>query len=181
MVCLGYKTMIKLKDILLEGKRLLVFDFDDTLASSEAIIHLTKKDGSKVELDPAEYAVYKEEPGDVFDFSEFNGMLKNPQSIKKNMQMLKTALKNRQNKVTILTARELGYPMKHYFNKEHNIDPYIVPVGSSDPQVKAKFIEDHIKKGYDYIFFIDDSPKNVAAVKNLKKKYPKVTFVIKQA
>ena len=38
-----------------------------------------------------------------------------------------------------------------------------------------------VKKGYDYIFFIDDSPKNVAAVKNLKKKYPKVTFVIKQA
>ena len=71
--------------------------------------------------------------------------------------------------------------MKHYFNKEHNIDPYIVPVGSSDPQVKAKFIEDHIKKGYNYIFFIDDSPKNVKAVRALKKKYPKVAFVIKQA
>ena len=57
--------MIKLKDILLEfqGKRLAVFDFDDTLAKSEAYIYVTKSDGEELKLDPAEYAVYEEEPG----------------------------------------------------------------------------------------------------------------------
>jgi hypothetical protein len=48
----------------------------------------------------------------------------------------------------------------------------VVGVGSSDPMKKAKWIEAHIKKGYNSIFFIDDSPKNIAAVDTLKQKYP---------
>jgi inosine/xanthosine triphosphate pyrophosphatase family protein len=38
-----------------------------------------------------------------------------------------------------------------------------------------------IKKGYDDIFFIDDSAKNVAAVQQLEKKYPDVKFRIQLA
>ena len=57
---------------LLEGRKLRVFDFDDTLAKSDALIYLTKADGTEIELDPGEYAVYKEEPGDEFDFRDFN-------------------------------------------------------------------------------------------------------------
>ena len=169
--------MIKLSNILKEeqyGKRLVVFDFDDTLATSQALIYLTKADGTEVELDPAEYATYEQEPGDKFDFKDFNGMLKNPQTIDRNMKLLKKALSNKQNKVTILTARSHGYPMKHFFKTQHNIDPYIVPVGHSSPQKKADWIEAEIKKGYNKIFFIDDSQKNVDAVASLKDKYPNI-------
>ena len=171
--------MIKLNDILNEeqyGKRLVVFDFDDTLATSEAFIYVTKSDGTKLKLDPAEYATYVEEPGDKFDFKDFNSMLKNPQAIDRNMNMLKKALSNAQNKVTILTARAQGYPMKHYFKTQHNIDPYIVPVGDSNPQKKAQWIENEIKKGYNKIFFIDDSQKNVDAVAALNDKYPDIVL-----
>ena len=169
--------MIKLTSILNEeqyGKRLVVFDFDDTLATSEAIIHVTKADGTKTTMSPAEYATYEEVPGDKFDFKEFNSMLKNPQTIDRNMKLLKKAISNKQNKVTILTAREIGFPMKHFFKTQHNIDPYIVPVGHSSPQKKADWIEAEIKKGYNKIFFIDDSQKNVDAVASLKDKYPNI-------
>ncbi len=169
--------MIKLSDILNEnqhGKRLVIFDFDDTLAKSEAYIYITKADGTKLTLDPAEYAKYDEESGDKFDFKDFNSMLKNPQTIDRNMKMLKKALANAQNKVTILTARSHGYPMKHFFKTQHNIDPYIVPVGDSNPQKKAQYIEAEIRKGYNKIFFIDDSQKNVDAVAKLQDKYPDI-------
>jgi phosphoserine phosphatase len=40
--------MIKLSNILNEGKSLYVFDFDDTLARSEAYIYVKKRDGSEL-------------------------------------------------------------------------------------------------------------------------------------
>ena len=51
---------------------------------------------------------------------------------------------------------------------------YVVALGDANPQKKADWIESQIKKGYDDILFLDDSPKNVSAVKKLKQKYPKI-------
>lgn len=173
--------MIKLKSLLNERKALYVFDFDDTLAKSEAYIYVKKKDGSEVTLDPAEYAVYEEEPGDKFDFRDFNSMLRNPQAIKSNLNDLKTAMSNPQNKVTVLTARAIAFPLTHFFKSQHGIKPYVVGVASSDPKKKSDWIERHIKKGYTTIYFVDDSPKNVRAVDALKIKYPNVKIVTKLA
>jgi hypothetical protein len=167
--------MIKLKDILNEGKSLYVFDFDDTLARSDAFIYVKKRNGQELTLDPAEYAVYKEEPGDEFDFRDFNKMLRNPRAIKSNVDMLKRALSNPQNKVTVLTARAIVYPLNHFFKSQHGISPYVVGVAGAD------WIEKHIKKGYTDVFFIDDSPKNIRAVNLLKRKYPNTRIVTKLA
>jgi len=171
--------MIKLTNILSEGRSLYVFDFDDTLARSEAYIYVKKRDGSELTLDPAEYAVYKEEPGDEFDFRDFNKMLRNPVAIKDNMRDLKKALANRQNKVTVLTARALAFPLRYYFKKQHGISPYVVGVASADPKKKSNWIEKHIKKGYTTIYFADDSAKNIRAVDALKAKYPNVKIKTK--
>ena len=43
-----------------------------------------------------------------------------------------------------------------------------------NPKKKADWIQSQIEKGYDDILFLDDSPKNVTAVKKLKQKYPKI-------
>ena len=51
--------MIKLKEILQEGKVLSVFDFDDTIAKSDAWIYVTKQGRTIKKLDPAQFAVYK--------------------------------------------------------------------------------------------------------------------------
>ena len=76
-------------------------------------------------------------------------------------------------KVTILTARSIGLPVTSFL-KSIGMDAYVVPVGSSDPQVKADWIEDQIQKGYDTVYFMDDSPKNIAAVDAMLKKYPDI-------
>ena len=53
-------------------------------------------------------------------------------------------------------------------------------MNSADPQDKADWIEQKIKEGYNDVFFIDDSHKNVQAVKALEKKYPNVKMQVRQ-
>ena len=155
-------------------QKLRIFDFDDTLAHVNATIYITHKDGTEEELTPAEYAVYEPQPGDTSNFREFNAVIKNASPIEKNINLLKQAASDSNTRVTILTARGLGYPVSKYLKDKFNLDIYVVALGSSDPQKKAEYIEDQIEKGYSDIEFIDDSTKNVNAVNQLKLKYPDI-------
>jgi hypothetical protein len=176
------KSTMFSEDVIKEGKTLSIFDFDDTLATADAWIYITHADGEKSKLDPAEFAVYKEKEGDEFDFKDFDSMLKNPKLIKNNFKLLvkqiEKARKTAGRKVTILTARRLGFPVKHFF-KTMGLDVYVVPVASSDPQKKVDWIETKIKGGYDTVYFMDDSKKNITAVNQLLKKYPHVKNIVK--
>ena len=159
------------------GKRLRVFDFDDTLAKMNATIYVKHPDGSSSELNPAQFAVYEPQPGDDFDFSEFDRIIKSANPIQKNVDALKRAMQDAGAKTTILTARRVAYPVKRYLEREHGIkNIYVVALGSSDPMDKARWIEKQIQKGYDDIEFIDDSPKNVKAVDSLQQQYPDVAL-----
>ena len=157
-----------------EGKVLRVFDWDDTLGKSTSYIYVKHKDGKETKLDPAEYAVYNEKPGDSFDFRDFNRMLNNPKIIEKNFKLLQRMLDNPQKKVTILTARKLAFPVRKYLKDTFGMDVYVVALGSNNPQDKADWIEKHIKTGYTDIAFMDDSRKNIQAVDALKSKYPNI-------
>jgi hypothetical protein len=90
-------------------------------------------------------------------------------------------MRNPQNKVTVLTARAVVYPLRHFFRSQHGIDPYVVGVASADPMRKADWIERHIKKGYDYVYFTDDSPKNIKAVAQLQQRYPNAKIDVELA
>lgn len=174
--------MIKLKSLVeFKGKTLHVYDFDDTLAKSEALIYVHKNDGNTVTLTPEEFAVYEEQSGDKFDFSDFNRMLRNAKPIRRNVKMIHKSLSDPTVKTTILTARAIAFPIRHYFKKTFGIEPYVVAVGSSDPMKKANWIEKHLRKGYNNVFFTDDSLKNLAAVEKLKDKYPTANIVTKVA
>ena len=176
--------MIKLKNILQERKVLSVFDFDDTIALTDSWIYVMK-DGREIKkLDPAQFAVYKPRPGETFDFRDFDKKLRNPRLIKQNAQLLVKQLdKARRSargtrKVTILTARRLGAPITSFF-KSIGIDVYVVPLGSANPKDKADWIENQIRKGYDTVYFMDDSPKNIRAVDNMLTRYPRVKSLTK--
>lgn len=157
-----------------EGKILRVFDFDDTLATTTSYIYVKHKDGTETKMDPAEYAKYKEKPGDKYDFRDFNKKLNNPKVIKKNVDLLRRMLDSGDKKVTILTARALAFPVRYWFKKELGMNVYVVALGSNNPKDKSDWIEKHIKKGYTDIAFMDDSSKNIKAVDTLKSKYPDV-------
>ena len=152
------------------GKVLRIFDLDDTLVKTSSKIRVIHSDGKESMLTPGEYAVYKEKPGDKFDFGEFNKLLKEPKLIKKNVELLKRMLSNPSKKVTILTARSLGFPIRHFFKTQLGLDVYPVALGSNNPKDKADWIENMIdKEGYDDIYFVDDSEKNVSAAKQMLK------------
>jgi hypothetical protein len=164
-----------------QGKKLFVVDFDDTLAKVKATIYV--KNGSKeFTLTPAEFAVYEPKKGDVFNFKEFNSIIKTAVPIQKNIELLKKAAADSSTKTTILTARLMGYPVKRYLKTNFNLDVYVVPLGDGNPQLKANYIEKEVRKGYDDIVFIDDSKKNVKAVvalkTKLKKDYPNLKLKV---
>lgn len=164
------------------AKKLSVFDFDDTLVATKARVYVTHKDGKESILNPAEFAVYVPKEGDEFDFNEFDGPLKDPKVIKKNFDLfIKVLNKSRRGRRTvILTARAKEKPIRDFFKQFKITGLEIVALGSADPQDKADWIENEVKKGWNDIRFMDDSSKNIAAVKKMAKKYPKVTWLVKK-
>ena len=175
---------LKLKEIIEEGKKLTVFDFDDTLAKTDSWVYVMKNGKRVAQLDPGEFAVHKLGPDQEYDFSDFDKVLRNPKLIKKNAIEFRKqsdhARRTPGHQVTILTARGIGFPVKHWF-KKMGMDVYVVALKSADPKKKADYIEKKIQGGYTDIYFIDDSPKNVRAVKALQVKYPKVKIKTVQA
>ena len=155
------------------SRKLRIFDFDDTLAKVKATIYVRNGD-KEFTLTPAQFAVYSPKTGDVFNFREFNAIIKTAAPIKSNIELLKKAANDYGTKTTILTARLMGYPVKRYLKKQYDLDIYVVALGDSNPQKKADYIEKQIKKGYNDIVFIDDSIKNIQAVEALRSKYPDV-------
>ena len=169
--------MIKLINILKEikgRKTLHVYDFDDTLVKTNSFIYIQHGDGKQSKLTPGEYAVYEPKKDDQFDFSDFQKVTQ-PQEIKGVTKLLRTIVnKEGERKVVILTARAAYEPVKKYLKDIGFEGIYVVALADSDPQKKADWIEDKIKKGYNDVFFIDDSANNVAAVRDMLKRYPKV-------
>jgi hypothetical protein len=165
-----------------KGKTLFVSDFDDTLVKTDAVVYL-KRDGKTISMTPEKYATYEEQPGDEFDFSEFN-TLKNPKPIQRFVSLMKKAvLEGKADKVVVLTARGHTKPVADFL-KSIGITKgvSIAALGDANPQRKANYIEKHIAQdGYTRVAFVDDSAKNIEAVKQLQQKFPKVKILAHQA
>ncbi len=176
--------MIKLQEILTEqeSKKLRIFDFDDTIAKSNSRVKVTHRDGTVSMLTAGEYAVYDKKDGDILDYKEFERVIE-PKEIKSIVKILRNFYNaGGQRKITILTARAIVKPIQKFMNTIGIKNIQIVAIGDSDPQKKADWIENMIKnKGYNDVFFIDDSEKNVRAVSGLKMKYPSVKWEIRLA
>ena len=164
--------MLKLVDLLIE-KKLRVFDFDDTLVKSNSKVYVTNK-GKRRTLTPGQFAIYKQQAGDEFDFSDFDKVIE-PKQIKAMFKVFKNIYKaSGSRRLTILTARAAYKPVRKFLKDVGFSNVYVVALGDSNPQKKADWIQSQIKKGYNDILFLDDSPKNVRVVKKLKQKYPNI-------
>ena len=144
------------------------------MVKTTSFIYITHKNGSKSKLTPGQYAVYKEKPGDKFDFSDFNSV-NNPQVIKGYFELLKRMAADSNKAVYILTARAAYQPVYNFIRDSGIKDVFVVALGDNNPESKADWIEKEIqRKGYDNIYFVDDSAKNVDAVKRRLNKYPNI-------
>ena len=157
--------------ILSEDKKLRIFDFDDTLVKTNSFIYVTHKDGKTSKLSPGEYAVYKEQPGDKFDYSDFQ-QVTNPQLIKGYVELLRRMVSSGGSRdVFILTARSAEKPVAQFIKDLGIRGVTVVALGDNNPEKKADWIEDKVKAGFDDVYFVDDSPKNVDAVRKRLKNY----------
>jgi len=154
-----------------QAQRLRVFDFDDTLVSSEGAVTVTKPTGETVEMDSATFAHFKPVEGDSIDFGAFNDV-RNPRKIKKNFDTLKAAVQAG-DRVVILTARAAGSisAVGKFLAHESVKGVDVFALGSSDPYDKARWIDHAIEeKAYNDVEFFDDSVANANAVAEHGKK-----------
>jgi HAD superfamily hydrolase (TIGR01509 family) len=157
------------RNLFTESKNLRIFDFDDTIVKTNSYIYVTHKNGMKSKLTPGQYAVYTEKPGDVYDFKDFE-QVKEPQEIQKITKILRGIVQKSKEVVYILTARASYQPIKKYLSDIgiNSNKIYVVALASNNPKDKADWIENMIdKEGYDDIYFVDDSEKNVSAAKQM--------------
>jgi hypothetical protein len=76
------------RSLLIESKKLRIFDFDETLVKTNLHTFITHSNGKKSKLTPGQYAVYNEKPGDEFDFSDFQ-KVQDPKEIKSITKVLR--------------------------------------------------------------------------------------------
>jgi FMN phosphatase YigB (HAD superfamily) len=159
------------RSLFVESKKLRVYDFDDTLVKTNSFIYVTHKDGKTSKLTPGQYAIYKEQPGDKFDYRDFQ-QVTNPQIIKGYVELLRRMVNSGGSReVFILTARSAERPVSQFIKDLGIKGVTVVALGDNNPEKKADWIEDKVKAGFDDVYFVDDSPKNVDAVKRRLKNY----------
>ena len=153
-------------------KKAFVFDFDDTLAKTDARVLVVMPDtktcrGYVRELSPSEFNVYQLKTGERFDFSEFRcpHLVENG----KPTELIRLAqdVYEEQHSVYILTAR--GNDVADAISKflfVHKIKAkQIICLGDSDKNdsiADSKTTVLHtIMQSYDKIYFYDDNKTNV--------------------
>lgn len=148
---------------------LYIFDFDDTLIDSEASIRITQEDGSTIEMSSEKYAKYTAQPGDVFDFSDFDAYPKNPEVIEPVFAELRAAIASvGKDAVVILTARSNPTPVRLFLNENKVPEIDIVTTGTSDPNAKAEYILSKVRSdSYNEVIVFEDNVRNIRTIRKV--------------
>jgi acid phosphatase class B len=162
-----------------KGKRMRVFDFDDTLVSSKGEVGVSKAGGETIKMDSATFAHYTPDVGDQLDFTAFNNVVK-PRKIKKNFDRLRAAVKEG-DRAVILTARSKGAQssVTKFLESEGIKGVEVVALGSSNPNDKAEWLSSAAKsEDAADVEFYDDSAANAKAVAEVgQKRHTNIKFV----
>jgi len=169
--------------------KLAVFDIDDTLMSTTAMIRVVS-DGVVIKtLTNQEFNNYELGPNEEFDFSEFRCSRKFATESKPILPMINKLKESHANgeKVIMLTARA-DFDDRDLFLqtfKDHGIAIHDIHVhragnlsGNESPALKkAVFLRKYLSTGmYTSVAMFDDSRKNLEVFVSLGKEYPTVNF-----
>jgi anion-transporting ArsA/GET3 family ATPase len=174
------------------GKGLTVFDIDETLFQTQALIYVIKDGKTIRKLTNQEYNEYKLKPGEEFDYREFRSAENFEKTsipiwsmIKKARAIIKNATKVG-SKVIIVTARA-NFDDKNKFLstfKRYGIDidnVYVERAGNlnlgSSAKNKRFIFHKYLRGGkYGRVRFFDDAMSNLIMFKALQKQYPDIKF-----
>lgn len=173
-----------------------MYDIDDTLLHTNALIHVKDKNGKVVKkLTNQEFNDHKLPKDHSYDFSEFRDAEKfNKESkpmtgmlhqLKRVHQKAKLGL-NKGSRIVFNTARGDFDDKEKFLStfKQHGVDIDNIHVhragnlpGNDAPALKKlHYIRQHLKDGYKEVHMHDDSKTNLNAFLGLKKEYPDVRF-----
>lgn len=174
------------------GKGLTIFDIDETLFQTKALVKVIK--GGKVvrTLDNQEYNTYKLKDGESYDYGEFRSaeVFQNTSvPIMKMIQKAKSIIRNAVNagsRVIIVTARADFDDKKKFLDtfRRYGIDidnVYVERAGNlglgSSAKNKRFVFHKYLRRGeYARVRFFDDAMSNITMFKALAKHYPNVSF-----
>lgn len=162
-----------------ERKALRIFDFDDTLAQTEAAIRVIKGGNVIRSLSSDEFKHYHLGPGESFDYSGSN-LVVNPRPIPAVLKILR-AVRGEGKRSVILTGRSEAEPVRQWM-RSIGINIEVFTVGSpnasheSIARDKKAWIVDAIRQGYNDIEFLDDNARNIAVAKTIKHEFPYIRF-----
>jgi soluble cytochrome b562 len=153
-------------------KKIRVFDFDDTLATTKSDVLFTAPDGTEGKLNAEEFAKQGAqllEEGYVFDFSEFNKVTKGKPGPLLDIAKKIQAARGTED-VFVLTARapEAQIAIKEFLDSVGLKIPLenITGLGNSTGEAKANWMVEKAAEGYNDFYFADDAYQNVKAVKD---------------
>ena len=160
-------------------KPLYIFDFDDTLALSDAMVIVTHEDGSTKELTSGQYATYTPLAGDTFNYEQFHGYPPNARLITNTFTKLEEALANWPvEDVVVLTAREYCEPIIKFL-QDHGVSkiPVMECTAGADPNLKGNYVAGRLANGsYTDVYVFEDSHDNLTAIERAINKFPDVVY-----
>lgn len=187
--------MLSFKSFITEqtrGKGLTIFDIDETLFQTKALVKVVK-DGKVVQsLDNQAFNTYKLKDGEKYDFGEFTSaeIFQNSSvPIMKMVQKAKAIIRNAVNagsRVIIVTARSDFDDKKKFLDtfRRYGIDidkVYVERAGNlklgSSAKNKRFIFHKYLRSGnYERVRFFDDAMSNITMFKALAKQYPDISF-----
>ena len=187
--------MLSFKSFITEqtrGKGLTIFDIDETLFQTKALVKVVK-DGKVVQsLDNQAFNTYKLKDGESYDFGEFRSaeIFQNTSvPIMKMIQKAKAIIRNAVNagsRVIIVTARADFDDKKKFLDtfRRYGVDidnVYVERAGNlglgSSAKNKRFIFHKYLRKGeYERVRFFDDAMSNITMFKALAKQYPNISF-----
>jgi len=150
-------------------KTLHIFDFDDTLIRSDSMVRVHHHDGTETEMSSEEYATYVEQPGDVFDYSDFEDYPPNASLIEQVFAELQSAIAmDGLANVVILSARSADQPIREFLADNNIKGIEIVTTGSTNPMDKARYILDRVKnEDFDQVRVFEDNTQNIRTIRKV--------------
>ena len=174
------------------GKGLTIFDIDETLFRTSAMVKVMKDKKVVQSLDNQEFNNYKLKPGELYDFGEFKSaeVFQNTSvPIMKMIEKAKAIIKNATaagSRVIIVTARSDFDDKKKFLDtfRRYGIDidnVYVERAGNlglgSSAKNKRFIFHKYLRKGaYERVRFFDDAMSNITMFKALAKQYPGISF-----
>lgn len=178
-----------INEFLIHGKssnKVLVFDVDDTLITSDAKVYVYNGDELVHKLDSQEFNHYKLQPNERFSFEEFEDldiMLRSEIKPYFGTMMREYA---RGIHISILTARGKGDMIRNFFLKKGiDIHPDLIFATGDDKsncsvaEKKAKCIKTLVDYGYKTLIFFDDNLDNLRQVKRMGEQLNVKVHIIK--